>query len=210
MRRLFVIAGLLFSASGFAQTPSQTPSLQERLNAAAADPAALRQAIDGGKKVTAFCANCHGDNGVSTIPEVPNLAGQNPAYLLDQMRKFASGERKNQFMEGLIKVLKDDERQQAVLFYANQPVLPSQADPALVARGKILYVKLCARCHEADAHGDKLMPRLAGQQMPYLQASIKNYSQRTGARVDKLMSIATSALKKDDVTAVASYLTQLP
>jgi cytochrome c553 len=31
----------------------------------------VKAAIDGGRKVSSFCVNCHGDDGVSKIPEVP-------------------------------------------------------------------------------------------------------------------------------------------
>lgn len=206
MRRSLVLAGLFLSASVFAQAPSP----QERLKAVAADPVTLRAAIDAGKKVTFFCANCHGEDGISKTPDVPNLAGQNPAYLLEQIRKFGSGERKDQFMQGLIKVLKDEERIQAAHYYASMPVPPSKADPALAARGKELFSKLCVRCHGEKAHGDGLYARLAGQKVPYLQVTIQRYRDGTGIRNNQLMAIATSTLKNEDITAIANYLTQLP
>jgi cytochrome c553 len=112
MRRFLFLACLLAAASVFAQ-PDTTS--QERLKVISADPAAQRSAIEAGKKLTFFCANCHGEAGVSKTPEVPNLAGQNPAYLLEQIRKFGAGERKDQFMQGLIKVLKDEERVQVAM-----------------------------------------------------------------------------------------------
>jgi len=207
MRGVFFLAGLLLSSSIFAQTPS---ALQERLKAIAADPVALRAAIDAGKKVTFFCANCHGEDGISKTPDVPNLAGQNPAYLLEQIRKFGAGERKDQFMQGLIKVLKDEERLQAAAFYASMPVPPSRADAGKVVQGKELFAKLCVRCHGEQARGNELFPRLAGQKVPYLQTSITRYRDGTGIRNNQLMSIATSTLKNDDIVAIANYLTQVP
>ncbi len=184
--------------------------LQERLKALQADPVALQKAADAGRKVTFFCANCHGEDGISKLPEVPNLAGQNPAYLLEQIRKFGSGERKDQFMQGLIKVLKDDERLQAVAFYASSNVPPSPANTAQVAQGKVLFGKLCARCHGEQARGGELFPRLAGQKATYLQSSITRYRDNSGVRNNTLMSIATATLKNDDISAIANYLTQLP
>jgi len=206
MKTLVLLTSLLVSLPLLADTSAP----QERLKAIASDPEALRKAIDAGKKVTFFCVNCHGENGISKIPEVPNLAGQNSAYLLEQIRKFGAGERKNQFMQGLIKVLKDEERLQAAYYYSSIAVPPSAADPSLAARGKELFTKLCVRCHGERAHGDELTPRLAGQRIAYLQASIRNYRDGNGIRNNTLMSIATSVLKNDDVTAVAHYLTQLP
>jgi len=207
MRRFIFLACLVTASAAFAQPNA---ALQDRLKLVSADPAAQRAAIEAGKKLTFFCANCHGDEGVSKTPEVPNLAGQNPAYLLEQIRKFGAGERKDQFMQGLIKVLKDEERVQIALYYASVPVAPSPADAAKAAQGKTLFTKLCTRCHGEQARGNELYPRLASQKMPYLQTSIMRYRDNTGVRNNQLMSIATAPLKNEDITALANYLTQLP
>jgi cytochrome c553 len=207
MRRLLIWYYCFASTAAFAQAES---ALQERLKSIGNDPAALRSAVDSGKKITFFCANCHGEDGISKLPEVPNLAGQNPAYLLEQIRQFGSGERKDAFMQGLIKVLKGDERVQVAHYYASIKVSPSVADAAVVPRGKALFDKLCARCHGEQARGNELYPRLAGQKVPYLKSSITRYRDMTGVRNNQLMSIATSTLKNEDITAVANYLTQLP
>ena len=205
--RAWIFACGLITACGMAL--AQVPAA-DRLKAIQADPAALKSAIEAGKKASFFCVNCHGDDGISKIPEVPNLAGQNPDYLLEQIRKFGSGERKDQFMQGLIKVLKEEERVQIALFYGSGAVKPSKADPAEAARGKDLFTRLCVRCHGEAARGDATIPRLAGQQIPYLQTSLTRYRDKTGVRNNQLMSIATSSLKNDDIKAIANYLTQLP
>ncbi|MBS1144778.1 MAG: Cytochrome c, class [Proteobacteria bacterium] len=206
MRGLILLAYFL-ATSSFAQTDT---ALQDRLKSISNDPVALRSAVDAGKKVTFFCVNCHGEDGISKTPDVPNLAGQNPAYLLEQIRKFGSGERKDAFMQGLIKVLKPEERVQAAHYYASNKVPPSAADAALVPRGKELFNKLCARCHGEQARGNELFPRLAGQKVPYLKTSITRYRDQTGVRNNQLMAIATAPLKNEDIVAIANYLTQMP
>ena len=113
-------------------------------------------------------------------------------------------------MQCLIKVLKDDERIQIALFFGSQAVPPSKADPVQVARGKELFSKLCVRCHGESAHGDATIPRLAGQQIPYVVTSVTRYRDGTGIRNNQLMAIATSTLKNEDIKAIANYLTQLP
>ena len=206
MRTLWAALGLaVISGAVLAQ-----PALQERLKGVQADPVALKSAVEAGRKASFFCANCHGENGISKTPEVPNLAGQNPAYLLEQIRKFGSGERKDPFMQGLIKVLKDEERLQLALFYAAQPVSPAKADAGQAAKGKDVFAKLCARCHGEQARGNDLYPRLAGQNLAYLQTSITHYRDGTGVRSNQLMAIATAPLKNADVVALSHFLAQLP
>jgi cytochrome c553 len=205
MRILFLILSLLSTGQALAQA-----GVQDKLKAWQADPVALKAAVDAGRKAAFFCANCHGEEGISKTADVPNLAGQNPAYLMEQIRKFGSGERKDKFMQGLIKVLKDDERLQIALFYASTQVPPSPAAASQVARGKELFGKLCVRCHGEQARGNETIPRLAGQKIPYLQTTITRYRDQTGERNNQLMAIATASLKNEDVTALAHYLTQLP
>lgn len=207
MRLALVFLGACWLLAGQA---SAEPTLQDRLKAVQADPAALKAAIEAGRKASFFCANCHGEDGNSKIPEVPNLAGQNPAYLLEQIRKFGSGERKDQFMQGLIKVLKDDDRVHIATYFSASPVVTGKADAALAAKGKELFVKLCTRCHGEQGRGNETIARLAGQKVAYLQTSITRYRDRTGERNNQLMAIATGTLKNDDIAAIASYLTQLP
>jgi cytochrome c553 len=189
---------------------AQASTPLEALKMIQSDPVALKAAVEAGRKATSFCANCHGEDGVSKSPDVPNLAGQNPAYLLEQIRKFGTGERKDPFMQGLIKVLKEEERRHIALYFASNPVPPSRADAALAVRGKALFDKLCVRCHGDQARGSDLYPRLAGQKMAYLQTSIIRYRDGNGIRSNPLMNIATSTLGKEDIVAISHYLTQLP
>lgn len=205
--RAWILAAVLTVVAG---TAAAQQGAMDKLKALQADPAALRSAVDAGRRVTYFCANCHGEDGISKTHDVPNLAGQNPAYLFEQIRKFGTGERKDQFMQGLIKVLSDDERLQAVTYYSIQKVPPASGEAAQVARGKVLFTKLCVRCHGEQAHGNETIPRLAGQKMLYLRSSITRYRDKTGIRNNPLMAIATSSLKDDEIVALSHYITQLP
>ena len=96
--------------------------LPARLAEAQANPQLEQTLFQLGRKVAAVCANCHGEGGNSAKPDIPNLAGQNPAYLLEQLRQFADGRRRNTFMEGMIRAMNSDEKIGMVLFYAAQQV----------------------------------------------------------------------------------------
>jgi cytochrome c553 len=123
-----ILAG--FTALVWAQADNKARSAAAdppaRLAEARADPKLSANLVKTGQKVAAFCANCHGDGGNSGKPEVPNLAGQNPAYLLEQSRLFAEGRRRDAFMEGLFKALSVDEKVGVALVLCG----PAGGDPA--------------------------------------------------------------------------------
>jgi cytochrome c553 len=181
-----------------------------RLATIKSNPDLLRAAQQAGKKAAFFCVNCHGESGVSRLSDVPNLAGQNADYLLEQTRKFGDGRRKDPFMQGLIKVLSEEEKIQISLFYAGQMVPPGKADIGLVAQGKRLYAQLCQRCHGNEARGDEIIARLAGQHPEYLILSVTRYRDRTGERIDPLMFSVVASLKDTEIKALAAYLYSLP
>jgi cytochrome c553 len=175
------------------------------------DAARLPAALARGEKGAAVCRHCHGVGGNSVRAEVPNLAGQNPDYLLEQMNKFVHGQRKSSaFMSGMIKALSPDERIDIALFLSRQPVLkkPAGIDAHGVAGGK-LYAKLCVGCHGPSATGAHKIPRLAGQQVQYLEDSLKRYRDGGGERVDPRMAAYTRNLENSDIEALAAYLSAL-
>lgn len=187
--------------------PAGAQSHAERLKAVLADPAARTAAVEAGKKAAFFCANCHGEDGNSKQGEVPNLAGQNPYYLIEQIRKFSTGERRDPFMQGLMKVLSETDRINIAVYYADAPVSPAGKAPS--PAGRDLYVKNCARCHGESAHGGDKFPRLAGQQSAYIVKSLTRYRNRSGERMDTLMLASTTFLKDADIQALAGYLSSM-
>jgi cytochrome c553 len=191
---------------------SPTPeAMQEKLAQISRDAAQRSAALKDGRKSAAFCRHCHGAGGNSVLPEVPNLASQNAAYLLEQMNKFAQGQRKSAFMEGLIKALTPDERVNIALFLSQQSVTRKPATGTAQAdKGKQMYLKLCVNCHGANAAGTNKIPRLAGQQTLYLQNSLKRYRSGSGERIDPKMSAYTRNLKDTDIENLAVYLSTLP
>lgn len=200
---------LLMSHPALAQParPVSAEELNARLGEAQADPRLADNLFKVGRKVAAVCAHCHGEGGNSLKPDVPNLAGQNSAYLLEQIRQFSEGQRKNVFMEGILKALNKDEKVGMVLFYTQQEVnTRSAANPVLVAKGKEHYEKACLSCHGADGRGNETMARIAGQQQHYLRISLKRYRDGSGIRVDPLMASATRKMSDAEINAVVAYM----
>ena len=156
-----------------------------------------------GRKAAFFCANCHGEQGVSRYGEVPNLAGQHPAYILSQIEAFLAGTRKDDFMQGLMKVLSERDKLAIALYYASSPPPQMKAD---AGAGAGLYEKHCALCHQPDAGGAETFPRLAGQQAEYLRISLRRYLTRSGERFSAPMTAAVTQLGEKNINAVVNYL----
>jgi cytochrome c553 len=73
-----------------------------------------------GRKKSTPCAACHGPEGISVSPEFPNLAGQNPDYLLAALRHYQNGKRKNPIMAAQAKELKDKDMLDLAAFFSHQ------------------------------------------------------------------------------------------
>ncbi|BBB23388.1 cytochrome c, class I [Isorropodon fossajaponicum endosymbiont JTNG4] len=64
------------------------------------------------------CASCHGATGVSVFPTYPNLAGQNAAYTVKQLKDFQSGVRQDPTMNAIAPIVAGHE--QAIADYLSQ------------------------------------------------------------------------------------------
>ena len=65
-----------------------------------------------------LCSGCHGADGLSDDPEVPNLAGVTNIYTLTQLKNFRSGQRENEVMSAIAAELSDEEMRAAADWYA--------------------------------------------------------------------------------------------
>ena len=204
------VAAMLMALPALAQSAAAAlpPDLSPRLKEVESNPRQWETLFKSGKKVAAFCANCHGDGGNSTDPDTPNLAGQNPYYLLQQLREFAGTERKtSEFKRRLVKAMTADEKLGMVIFYAGQEVTyKPAADPALAKKGEALYAKACADCHDKDGRGAREYSRVAGQQAGYMSKTLKGYRDGTGARIHRQMADEIKPLKDPDIAAIVAYV----
>jgi cytochrome c553 len=61
----------------------------------------------GRAKAETVCAICHGPREIATLPNAPNLAGQQALYVGEQLRNYRSGKRQNDVMNMIAKTLSD-------------------------------------------------------------------------------------------------------
>lgn len=70
-----------------------------------------------GRAKAVQCAACHGMNGMATLPEAPNLAGQTETYLVKSLQDFKSGARKNEMMTLIARNLSDSDIANLAAYY---------------------------------------------------------------------------------------------
>lgn len=73
--------------------------------------------LEAGRAKAVQCAVCHGANGIATLPDAPNLAGQNEIYLVKALRDFKSGARKNEMMSMMVAGLSDADIENLAAYY---------------------------------------------------------------------------------------------
>ena len=77
--------------------------------------------VAAGKAKAAVCAACHGANGISIIPDYPNLAGQKVKYLQSSIKAYRDGERKNAIMSPMASGLSDADIANISAYFASLP-----------------------------------------------------------------------------------------
>jgi cytochrome c553 len=63
--------------------------------------------VKAGRAKALMCQACHGLDGLSKVPDAPNIAGQPEPYLVAQLQAFKSGARKNDAMSVVAPSLSD-------------------------------------------------------------------------------------------------------
>jgi cytochrome c553 len=73
---------------------------------------------------TQTCVACHGADGAKTVgDEFPVLAGQKADYIVQALKDYKSGKRKNAVMGGIIGGIDEKEYDELAQFFANQKAL---------------------------------------------------------------------------------------
>jgi cytochrome c553 len=85
-------------------------------------PAGQGDARAGRRLAAGVCASCHGRDGIATLPEAPNLAGQNAAYVAQQLRLYRGGERQHEQMSIVAQGLSDQQIADLAAWYAAMEV----------------------------------------------------------------------------------------
>ena len=90
------------------------------LSCKAAPPKTRVGDTPAGKALAKNCSACHGQAGVGSNPAWPSIAGQKPAYLVNALKAFRAGLRKDPTMGGVVRGLSDTDIANLAAFYAAQ------------------------------------------------------------------------------------------
>ncbi len=164
--------------------------------------------VQAGKNAAAACAGCHGEAGVTGAAGIPNLIGEDPQYLVDAMKDYRSGKRKNDTMKAMVATLADADMNHVALFYALQKPeraqTPAEGD---AEAGKAAAVG-CAGCHgDQGVSGNPATPNLAGQDATYLAGALAGYKSAT--RTNETMAGLAAPLDEAATKNIAAYYAAL-
>jgi cytochrome c553 len=164
---------------------------------------------EAGKKLATACAKCHGEDGNSTTPGIPSLAGQQPHYLVAAIQEYHLGDR----AKGVMRLdVRDSDRldlENLSLYFRSQTPIKRNAAARGDATAGETASAVCGGCHGVQgASTDTTTPSLAGQDPEYLAIAIKSYR---STRRNWSMQRYVAGLNDQDIdNIVAYYASQMP
>ena len=79
---------------------------------------------DAAKNKISMCIGCHGVSGYKTaypdVYHVPRIAGQQPAYLVNALKAYKSGERPHPSMRGIAASLSEQDMADLAAYYGGK------------------------------------------------------------------------------------------
>lgn len=203
---------------------SQQPASQEPARKDSADAIKLRAGPGdpaAGKNKAVLCFGCHGEDGNSTDPTIPKLAGQYGIYIAKQVRNYLASTRSHMIMSGMAASVSDADLDDIAAYFASQPMMKGD-HPSGNKAGKNLFenddlsrmMVRCNNCHGATGKGQNpgnpVYPVIGGQHKDYLLAQLLNF--RKGVRNNSpggVMNITVHRLSDAELEALADYISGL-
>ena len=213
--RFSVTLAAAFTFAAFAAFPTQA---QEQVKGSA----------EAGAAKAAVCTACHGVNGNSANPEWPSLAGQNAAYIREQLAMFKAKQRNNPIMAPIIEPLSEQDFADVAEYFAAQTPTGLEADPSYWKAGEALYksgdiarnIPACTACHGPAGQGNPGAgyPALRAQHSVYTVKQLQDYLTKNRyrdpndannvhtTRNSAMMTTIAARLTPEDIRNLASYL----
>jgi len=190
---------------------------------------AATASADTGAAKAATCTACHGPAGNSANPLWPNLASQNAAYIVGQLKLFKANTRINSqgVMMGMAQTLDDQGMLDVAAYFSMQTLTGLEADPSYWQAGQKLYrggdtargIPACMACHGPSGHGNPAAgyPSLRSQHAQYVVKELTEYAggkryttndkgESAGGANSAIMATIAQRLSPEDMRNLASYV----
>ncbi|SPJ24983.1 c-type cytochrome [Palleronia abyssalis] len=189
------------------------------------DIALGREIATTGKVLAAVpaCVTCHNNDEVGSGPvaslDVPNLAGQSPIYIRQQLELFAAGQRQGGApwtpMTYIASNLSTDEMDAvASYFAAEEPGQVIEAQDRLadanIEAGLDVVERVCDECHTVAGLGSQSgdVPNLTMQGPDYIHQQLVKF--REDIRPNSQMGQTAKQLSMEELSNAAAYFGNLP
>ncbi len=171
-----------------------------------------------GAEAFKICQGCHKNGAIGTPSGAyPRLAGQYSTVLIEQIADIRSGIRKNPKMEPYSDehVLSIQEISDIAAYLQSVPIQQNTAGFGSgneLVKGQALYLKDCAVCHGNQGEGNarKFIPLIAGQYYKYLLRELGFIQTEKRGNANPDMVIVLKLYGKEDLEAVADYVSRIP
>lgn len=163
---------------------------------------------DQHQAMIALCTGCHGASGMPTDPSIPIIAGQEFYYLYVQLKDYKAGRRANPIMSGIVSQLEKAEMQALAQHFAEQkwPSIQFSADEETINKAQqATAAGQCVQCHLGGFEGNSRIPRLAGQQVAYLERTMLEFKNKVRLN-SPAKGTLLSAYPDADISAMARFL----
>jgi cytochrome c553 len=221
---LLLSTGCHSMRTGSDQPASPPPSPQESAQNLSEGEAKLRIGAGDpvvGKTKAELCFGCHGEDGNSTDPQFPKLAGQYGSYIAKQVRNYQATTRSHLVMSGMAASVSDEDLADIAAYFASQTMMRGD-HPSSNKIGKNLFenddlsrmMVRCNNCHGATGKGQNpgnpVYPVIGGQHKDYLLKQLIDF--RKGSRNNSqggVMNTTVSRLSDAELEALADYVSGL-
>lgn len=170
-----------------------------------------------GQAKAQVCSACHGPDGNSSNPIWPNLAAQNPSYIVAQLKAFKANKRANPAMAPMMLPQEESDMQEVAAFFGAQSLQVQPITNDDVAAGQNLYrggdaergIPACMACHGPDGAGNPASgyPALRGQHPDYTVLQLQNYrDDKRQTDPQQMMRMIAKRLSDEDMQRLARYV----
>lgn len=187
---------------------------------------------DASSMLTDTCVACHGEEGNSVGPAIPNLAGMSPNYMMaamlaykyddeDKLEAIIEGDadfedveafpRYSTIMGRIAKGYSEEEIKLIANHFSSETLdHPTQIfDTTKAAQGKKLHKQYCEKCHEDEGRSaEDDTGVLAGQWQPYFLYTMHDYVKGNRAMPKKMknkLEEITESVGHEGIEQLAHY-----